>query len=788
MIGKQQRNLVDELAALNPVLFAAFKRTEEVAINHWYPGMAQSNGSVNSYPHVQGIINQLSLVIDHPQCAITLTDVELYLLLTSILLHDIGKVKQKENHGAGSRDLIRKHWAELKIENEQIQYIIQNICYLHDRNKNDFQGAYLRLPVDEYIDRYGKVRPRLLGALLYLGDHMDNSYTRTISEEFTNHFRKNVLGVHFQPEQQLITTVIHPEAFLHLPEDDEKKILYSLDYVQETMGPLGFYFKEKSEEIKEHADDQHSVDLEALLYLMRDTYDNDQCLPNIRNELYVLGMPIKKWMLECEGQLFLVQKRKDESAIKFLSKEMMEQVIGILREKPNSRKDNEKKRRLQPELMRILNSIDFQPNDGGNNLVKAYEAYQKIDKQAVIPLSAVDTVETLPHANEALAALQIFDICPQYALKKGGDPTRDIATVLLGKDAHYVDGITAGEHFTKAFMQREIDDLSDSIAHWDTYGKIKYDLRYYSKEEAEQALAEWKSQQSSLPDRIPAITPDFTAWQPVSAYNEQGEIKTSDTCQFYTVMPDDATVSSLNLQNNAELMGNASFDYIRDITKYYGVSQSNLENIGNSLTVTQQEAEAQAKAIVDALGYTDFVCVYGQPVLSDNKDFAFYRFFFLRTIDGVSVNYWNSTSYANENMELIQVSVDDGGILRVSYNNAQDVLGIMTAKTELLPFLQIQSVFEKMILVVNNNTESEIWNKEGTPRLTVEYNISDVRLGLMYVPETSDSSSRLLIPAWTFYGSTRSKVDEKPVEEYGTNGQNALLFINAIDGTVIEQS
>lgn len=363
-----------------------------------------------------------------------------------------------------------------------------------------------------------------------------------------------------------------------------------------------------------------------------------------------------------------------------------------------------------------------------------------------------------------------------------------IATVLLGKDAHYVDGITAGEHFTKAFMQREIDDLSDSIAHWDTYGKIKYDLRYYSKEEAEQALAEWKSQQSSLPDRIPAITPDFTAWQPVSAYNEQGEIKTSDTCQFYTVMPDDATVSSLNLQNNAELMGNASFDYIRDITKYYGVSQSNLENIGNSLTVTQQEAEAQAKAIVDALGYTDFVCVYGQPVLSDNKDFAFYRFFFLRTIDGVSVNYWNSTSYANENMELIQVSVDDGGILRVSYNNAQDVLGIMTAKTELLPFLQIQSVFEKMILVVNNNTESEIWNKEGTPRLTVEYNISDVRLGLMYVPETSDSSSRLLIPVWTFYGSTRSKVDEKPVEEYGTNGQNALLFINAIDGTVIEQS
>ena len=138
-------------------------------------------------------------------------------------------------------------------------------------------------------------------------------------------------------------------------------------------------------------------------------------------------------------------------------------------------------------------------------------------------------------------------------------------------------------------------------------------------------------------------------------------------------------------------------------------------------------------------------------------------------------------------MELLQVGVDDEGILRVSYDNAQDVLGIMTAKTELLPFSQIQSVFEKMILVVNNNTESEIWNKDGTPRLTVEYNVSDVRLGLAYVPEASDSSSRLLIPAWTFYGTTKSQVDDKPVEEYGSNGQNALLLINAIDGTVIEK-
>jgi hypothetical protein len=362
-----------------------------------------------------------------------------------------------------------------------------------------------------------------------------------------------------------------------------------------------------------------------------------------------------------------------------------------------------------------------------------------------------------------------------------------IATTLFGSDAHYIDNLSAGEHFTKAYAQQEIDDLSDSIAHWDTYGNLKYDLRYYTLEEAQQALSDLQALQPTLPDTIPAITPDFSNWELMNASNEQGVIKTSDSYQIHFAMPNDATVSSLNLMDNTELQGKCSFDYVRDIKKYYGVMQSELEDVGNQLTVSQQDAEAQAKAIVDAIGFSDFVCAYGQPCLSDNKDFAYYRFFFLRQIDGANVNYWNNSSYAGENMELIQVGVDDEGILRVSYDNAQDILGDMTAASELLPFTQIQSVFEKMILVVNNQTESEVWNKDDASRLTVDYDISSVRLGLMNVLETNGSTSRLYIPVWTFYGVTTSQVNDKPAEKYGTNGQSALLTINAIDGTVIEQ-
>ena len=362
-----------------------------------------------------------------------------------------------------------------------------------------------------------------------------------------------------------------------------------------------------------------------------------------------------------------------------------------------------------------------------------------------------------------------------------------VADILLGTNAHYIDQASAGEHFTKAYLQREIDDLSDSIAHWDAYGSYKYDLQYYTKDEAEQALAEFQALLPTLPDAISAIQPDFSDWTLLNASNEQGEIQTTDAYQYHFSMPNNETVSRLIFQNCPEVLSTCFFDYGRDLLQTFGAMNSNLENVGALLTVSQESAEAQATAVVNALGYTDFDCVYRQACLSDNQDFAYYRFFFLRQVEGVQTLYWNSGTYADENFELIQVGVDNDGVLRVSYNNAQDILGVMTPAADLLPFSQIQSVFEKMILVVNNQTEAEIWNKDENSKLTSDYYISSVRLGLTSVAESSDSYTRLLIPVWCFYGYSETRVNDGEPETLGTNAQRVLLIINAIDGTVIEQ-
>jgi len=362
MDHKQERNLVDELALRNQVLFATYKKTEEVAINRWYPGISAKNGSTNSYPHVQGVIQQLSLVVYHPQCAVVLTDAELYLLLTSILLHDIGKVETNDDHGRTSQELIQSHWAELKIENEQMQHIIQTICLLHDRKVPEFEKVYQQLPVDEYIDRYGKVRPRLLGALLYLGDHMDNSYTRTMTEEFTKHFRRNVLGVHFQPEQQLITTVIDPGMFFSAQTEKQKLVQQAAkkDAGQSDtekdkeakgkvplhpkcekclltgVGALGKYLESDPNLQKTDAKVEAHLDADSICYLLGDTFDNDACLRNICNELYVLGMPIKKWMIECKGQLFLVLRDEEPGAKLVIDENDLKELLTALKATENS--------------------------------------------------------------------------------------------------------------------------------------------------------------------------------------------------------------------------------------------------------------------------------------------------------------------------------------------------------------------------------------------------------------------------------------------------------------------
>lgn len=96
----------------------------------------------------------------------------------------------------------------------------------------------------------------------------------------------------------------------------------------------------------------------------------------------------------------------------------------------------------------------------------------------------------------------------------------------------------------------------------------------------------------------------------------------------------------------------------------------------------------------------------------------------------------------------------------------------------LLPFSSIQAIFEKMIVIVDNeyDTSEEKW--------TCEYFIDHVTLGLMRLTERNVGSQGLLVPVWDFFGHS---VDSYGIQR-GTSGYTSLLTINAIDGSIIDRT
>ncbi|MBN1901496.1 hypothetical protein JW926_09270 [Candidatus Sumerlaeota bacterium] len=158
-----------------------------------------------------------------------LSPIELYILLSSVLFHDIGRTKEtgktkgnitketleKEmfNHAEESKKIIKERYTTLGIPSSELASSIGKICYYHDPRNNDLARKDLSNIV---ISPYGRVRELLLASLLFLADHMDSAFTRVLppylrsdsSLEEIGAFRRLIQGVHFDPKARMIVTAL----------------------------------------------------------------------------------------------------------------------------------------------------------------------------------------------------------------------------------------------------------------------------------------------------------------------------------------------------------------------------------------------------------------------------------------------------------------------------------------------------------------------------------------------------------------------------------------------------
>ncbi|MBR4905838.1 MAG: hypothetical protein IKZ44_03210 [Clostridia bacterium] len=122
------------------------------------------------------------------------------------------------------------------------------------------------------------------------------------------------------------------------------------------------------------------------------------------------------------------------------------------------------------------------------------------------------------------------------------------------------------------------------------------------------------------------------------------------------------------------------------------------------------------------------------------------------------------------------VVTGDGKLLAFDWTGALKETEVLSETTPLLPFTEIQSIFEQQI-----NREFA-YEEMRDATLTV----SDVQLGLFRIREKNDMEHGLLTPVWYFRGTLFPSDNSAWAgisQRY--NNSHPLLIINAIDGTII---
>lgn len=307
------KTMETELKRLDNELYTIYLRNLEIAEFEWLPSIVPQNGSYNSYPHIKGVMRQIDrLLYDHDECYFSLNGSELYILLSSILMHDIGK-SVKDNpansgyiygHADASFDIINEKWAELGLPTEKIATIIAQICRFHDCSdplKMD------ELYTEYYIDQFKRAEPirgRLLGALLFLGDHMDNNFTRIVPDfikegdplEIVWNFRRKIADVRLDRQNKMIKEILD-KSYLSKGDLRGRCTL---------QGDLPAYLSCHVEGAT------GKVAKKSVLYVIAsDVLKNEKEIARIRDELNIMGIPVKKWLIECDEHLFSVYSKKD---------------------------------------------------------------------------------------------------------------------------------------------------------------------------------------------------------------------------------------------------------------------------------------------------------------------------------------------------------------------------------------------------------------------------------------------------------------------------------------------
>lgn len=322
---------------------------------------------------------------------------------------------------------------------------------------------------------------------------------------------------------------------------------------------------------------------------------------------------------------------------------------------------------------------------------------------------------------------------------------------------------------SKAWYMPTIQLMQWAIEHWDDGGSAFFDNDDSTKADVEKRLAETLVMQSLAPEKMPRVSRE--------------ELQMDG---WWQATVDDATLSSIYVFSNPWDGTVDRIEYIRNDHDNPKVIYKN--RIPKDLDY--RTAEAAAVALVNKLPIGDFALSVAWPEKYDlygNGTEPCWRFFFGRAYGSARETITNAECTRDEgynhqrDYEKLLVTVDKDGVAGVRYDAPYTMMETLAEKTNLMPFSKIEEIFDKMILVYDNNLN------DGTRDKTyMTYHIQRVELGLVNIPEKNPENG-LLVPAWTFLGYAHVESTYDDVVDWATNGLKPFLTINAVDGSIINR-
>lgn len=351
---------------------------------------------------------------------------------------------------------------------------------------------------------------------------------------------------------------------------------------------------------------------------------------------------------------------------------------------------------------------------------------------------------------------------------------------------------------TKSEIEAQLVNLRMHIAEYED------DPEYENIVEQTKAdIKELEAQYATAPDEIEMTVADSTLRETEMGVNEDTYIcasaggNTEDySMSFY--------VQNMTRNKAGDIINPASMGFsTSDANHNYGqvntlVVDENTE-LDESMKAHIKTTPAQAKAIVE-----EFLKKTGTPmeitsmklvndeetgiyddVVAPAEHYA-YSLMCFRVVNKSlpCARILGSTYIENEDLDYMKTwdfetmgfKVNDSGIISMEWRAPLELIETTVEDCELMPFSEIQGVFEKMIPITYEATAKDMDN------LTCR--IEDVRLEMMRVVEQGSIENGLLIPVWNFYG-VRERTYKGEKDE---TGRYILLCVNAIDGSVIDIS